>query len=103
MVNISSQEIAPQLPRLLALIRRGEEINITEEGQSVARLAPLPSAPTPPLTGDDEEEGPWRGVLVTPRPRRQTQSVSTSLPIDTLPKRRRAVNMGWHRTEGADD
>jgi antitoxin (DNA-binding transcriptional repressor) of toxin-antitoxin stability system len=104
MVTISSLEIAPQLPRLLALLRRGEEINITEEGQSVARLVPIPSAPIPPLTDENEEERPWGGVMVSPRSRRQTQPAPTTLPIiDTLPKRSRAVNMGWHRTDEADD
>ncbi len=103
MVNISSHEIAPQLPRLLALLRQGEEINITEEGQSVARLVPVPVTPSLSITDDDEQERTWRGVLVTPRHRRQPQAVSTSLPVDTLPKRRRAVGMGWHRTDRVDD
>ena len=43
MVNIPSHELALQLPRLLAMLRLGEEINITEDGLLVARLLPVPS------------------------------------------------------------
>ena len=76
MVIIPSHEIAPQLPRLLALLRQGEEINITVEGLGVARLVPVPVAPTSSIPYEDDEERPWRGVLVTPRHRRQTQSIT---------------------------
>jgi antitoxin (DNA-binding transcriptional repressor) of toxin-antitoxin stability system len=104
MINVSSHEMAPLLPRLLALVRGGEEIYITEEGQLVARMVPA-AAPAVSTEGqsEDDDERPWRGVLAVPRGHRQAQSVSTSLPMNALPKRSGGVGMAWHRTDGINE
>ena len=41
------QETQSELPRLLELVRGGEEIVITSHGKPVARLSPVPGTLTP--------------------------------------------------------
>jgi antitoxin (DNA-binding transcriptional repressor) of toxin-antitoxin stability system len=44
MTRISPQDIATQLPVILSRVAQGEEFDVTDQGQTVARIVP-PTAP----------------------------------------------------------
>ena len=43
------EQTQADLTRLLELVRRGEDVVITQQGQPVARLTSVPMPPAPPL------------------------------------------------------
>ena len=65
------QQTQAELPRLLELVRRGEDVVITAQGQPVARLSGVPAAAVAPL-----DRARWLGELTTLRTRVATGSPS---------------------------
>jgi hypothetical protein len=51
----------------------------------------------------DEDERPWRGVLILPRPRYVLFTPELDIESGRLPQREPVVNMGWHRSAPDDD
>jgi len=59
-------------------------------------------APSTTAAGDDEDR-PWRGVFILPRPRRAFFPPTTALPALDLPRRECVPNMNWHRVSAEDE
>ena len=92
MTTVNASDPAVSLLSLLALIRRGESVLVTEGGATVATLVP---------TEADEESRPWRGVFADI----STASGIGSLPPEpALPERRVAgPNLSWLPDREGDD
>jgi hypothetical protein len=71
----------------------------------VARAARvLPDAGTTESAGGaGDEDCPWRGVFVLPRPRRDLFNETPELPAAELPRRPPTFNMNWHRASIDDE
>jgi prevent-host-death family protein len=57
-VNVNIHEAKTHLSRLVERAAAGEEIIISKAGRPMARLGPIPKAPTP------RKPGRWRGRVV---------------------------------------
>jgi hypothetical protein len=68
------------------------------ESQSNGTSAGTPALPEP----EDDDERPWRGVCVLPRPRRELFSQPAPWVVATLP-RRRVPNLNWLRADLGDE
>ena len=97
--------LAPEVERRL---RR----NASTEGMTlevyldalVARAAgALPAAEALESASGADDDRPWRGVFVPPRPQRGLFSQAPELPMADLPRRPAVFNMNWHRVSNDDE
>lgn len=65
MVQVSAEEAQANLPDLIAAVIRGEEVYITQDGQQVVQLTPMPKAEsTEPVSHlPNEEDDPFLSVV----------------------------------------
>lgn len=101
MSTINAIDAGAHFADLLGRVARGEEVAITNNGRTVARL--IPAGPEP--EGEDTDERPWRGLFV-PQPPPTSDRVPAfvrPLPTDAIPRYEVPVSMGWHRVDADDD
>jgi prevent-host-death family protein len=101
MSTINAIDAGAHFADLLGRVARGEEVAITANGRTVARLIPADQEPE----GEDADERPWRGLFVAQSPPAadRVPAFFRPLPTDAIPRHEVPVSMGWHRADADDD
>lgn len=73
MVAVNTSDLSARLPDLLARVRRGETVQLVENGEPIARITsePKPADPPPAADEDDgDDDRLLRGVYAPELPRK---------------------------------